>query len=123
MTASSLLATAQVSHSIDYSSGTGLKTVPVRLLDTPALQHLLRQLPYGVCPARAGVDDHVENRSILDSRTSAPRLSARVRRLTIACMSNFRPHAVAKKPPRCGTPVFLVYLTATGLESLHGGCA
>jgi hypothetical protein len=36
------------------------------LLDTPALQHLLRQPPGGVCPVRAAVDDHVENRSFPD---------------------------------------------------------
>jgi hypothetical protein len=45
----------------DPRADLGLDTAPAGLLDTPALQHLLRQPSGGVCLVRAAVDDHVEN--------------------------------------------------------------
>ena len=62
------LAGAKARHS--HTRGC-IKTAPAGLKDTPALQHLLRQPPGGVRLVRAPVDDHVENRSILDMINSA----------------------------------------------------
>jgi len=43
------------------------ETAPAGLIDTPALQHFLRRSPADAAPGPCLADDHVENRSFLDT--------------------------------------------------------
>ena len=47
------------------------ETVSARLLDTPALQRLLRRSPGGVRPVRGPAGDRVENRSIYNTASTS----------------------------------------------------
>ena len=64
------------------------ETATAWLLDTPTLQHLLQQWPGGVCPVRAVVDDHVENRSIYNTGSvpgGSSQIAGRVRQPARSC--------------------------------------
>ena len=73
--------------------GTVEETPPAGLMDTPALRHLLRQPSGGVGLVRAAVDDHVENRSILNTTRLTPH---QVRRI-LPCLEDLRQDLPSRK--------------------------
>jgi hypothetical protein len=48
------------------------ETGPAGLMDTPGLQHLLQRSSGGAAPGPEPADDHVVNRSILDTTRLTP---------------------------------------------------
>src|SRR5690242_3649084 len=89
------------------------ETVPAGLLDTPALQHLLRQPPNGARPVRAPADDHVVNHSILNTR--GPRSVPQPRRAVAAGGGQQPPVRAERHAPD------VAVVAGEGAQGLAGG--